>query len=82
MRYHKKSTIITTNLEYSQWHDVFKNKDLVDAMLDRFKHYCTTIYIEGTSLRVPQTAETRSTNQQQQDKSDKKQPIHESGETV
>lgn len=52
MRYHKKSTIITTNLDYSQWYEIFKNKELVDAMLDRFKHYCTTIYIEGDSLRT------------------------------
>jgi len=53
MRYHKKSTIITTNLDYPQWYEVFKNKELVDAMLDRFNHYCTTIYIKGSSLRVP-----------------------------
>ena len=52
MRYHKKSTIITTNLEYSNWYEVFKNKALVDAMLDRFKHYCTTIHINGPSLRA------------------------------
>lgn len=52
MRYHKKSTIITTNLDYPQWYEIFKNKDLVDAMLDRFKHYCTTIHIEGGSLRA------------------------------
>lgn len=51
MRYHKKSTIITTNLDYPQWYEIFKNKGLVDAMLDRFKHYCTTIHIEGDSLR-------------------------------
>lgn len=51
MRYHKKSTIITTNLDYQQWYDVFQNKDLVDAMLDRFQHYCTTIRIDGPSLR-------------------------------
>jgi len=53
MRYHQKSTIITTNLNYPQWYDVFNNKDLVDAMLDRFRHYCVTIRIEGPSLRDP-----------------------------
>jgi len=61
MRYHKKSTIITTNLDYPQWYDVFKDKELVDAMLDRFNHYCTTIYIKGSSLRVPvKTSKTRT----------------------
>ena len=53
MRYKKKSTIITTNLDFEAWYDVFKHKELVDAMLDRFKHCCTTIRINGPSLRVP-----------------------------
>jgi DNA replication protein DnaC len=53
MRYKKKATIITTNLHYESWYDVFKNKDLVDALLDRFRHQCTTIEINGKSLRVP-----------------------------
>lgn len=53
MRYRKKPTIITTNLDYEAWYDVFKQKELVDAMLDRFKHYCTTIRINGPSLREP-----------------------------
>jgi len=53
MRYRKKSTIITTNLDFEGWYDVFKQKELVDAMLDRFKHYCTTIRINGPSLRTP-----------------------------
>jgi DNA replication protein DnaC len=51
MRYQKKSTIITTNLDYPKWYDVFKNKELVDAMLDRFQHFCVTIHIDGPSLR-------------------------------
>jgi len=52
-RYNKKSTIITTNLDYPAWYDLFKKKDLVDAMLDRLKHKCTTIKIDGPSLRTP-----------------------------
>jgi DNA replication protein DnaC len=51
MRYQKKATIITTNLDYSEWYSIFKNKELVDAMLDRLKHHCTTIQIDGPSLR-------------------------------
>lgn len=52
-RYNRKSTIITTNLDYPEWYDLFKKKDLVDAMLDRLKHKCTTIKIDGPSLRTP-----------------------------
>jgi DNA replication protein DnaC len=51
MRYGKKPTIITTNLSFNAWYDLFKQKELVDALLDRFKHYCTVINIRGPSLR-------------------------------
>jgi DNA replication protein DnaC len=81
MRYYKKSTIITTNLDYPQWYEVFQNKALVDAMLDRFKHYCTTIYINGPSLRThEQTTKTKSTKQQST--SNENQVIKDLGETL
>ena len=59
MRYSHKPTIITTNLAYPAWYDIFKNNDLVDAMLDRLKHYSTTIKITGDkSLRDPVSSVT------------------------
>jgi DNA replication protein DnaC len=57
MRYQKKTTIITTNLDFEAWYEVFKHKELVDAMLDRLKHGCTTIHIDGPSLRAPKLSE-------------------------
>lgn len=57
MRYQKKATIITTNLDFEAWYEVFKHKELVDAMLDRLKHGCTVIRIEGPSLRIPKGSE-------------------------
>ena len=52
-RYGKVSTIITTNLDYPEWYELFQRKSLVDALLDRLKHRCITIRINGPSLRVP-----------------------------
>lgn len=52
-RYGRKSTMITTNLDYPDWYELFKRKPLVDALLDRLKHHCITIRINGPSLRVP-----------------------------
>jgi DNA replication protein DnaC len=52
-RYGKKSTILTTNLEYPEWYDLFQRKNLVDALLDRLNHHCITIHINGPSLRTP-----------------------------
>ena len=55
-RYRRKSTIITTNLEYDDWHNFLGNKSLVTALLSRLCHQCQTIRIEGPSLREPQRA--------------------------
>lgn len=53
-RYGRVSTIITTNLEPTAWYDLFANKPLVDALLDRLQHRCITIRIDGPSLRTPE----------------------------
>ncbi len=52
-RYARVSTIITTNLDYPEWYELFANKPLVDALLDRLRHHCITIRIDGPSLREP-----------------------------
>lgn len=54
-RYSRKSTIITTNLDYPQWYDLFRRRSLVDALLDRIQHHCITIRITGNSLRTAPT---------------------------
>jgi len=55
-RYGRVSTIITTNLDYPQWYELFNNKPLVDALLDRLQHHCITIRIDGPSLRASASA--------------------------
>ena len=52
-RYGRVSSIITTNLDYPAWYEMFNNKPLVDALLDRLRHQCITIRINGPSLRDP-----------------------------
>ena len=42
-RYHRHSTIITTNLIYDEWHNFLGNKSMVDALLSRVRHYCHKI---------------------------------------
>ena len=65
-RYGRVSTIITTNLEPTDWYALFANKALVDALLDRLQHHCITIRIQGPSLRSPGSAAPAA----QDDKSD------------
>jgi len=49
----KRPTIITTNLGFENWYNILQPKDMVDALLDRLKHRCCIIDIDGDSLRNP-----------------------------
>ncbi len=53
-RYGKKATIITTNLNYDDWYGFLGQKEMVGALLDRLRHRCHTVRIEGKSLRSPE----------------------------
>jgi DNA replication protein DnaC len=52
-RYGKKSTILTTNLDYDDWFAFLGQKPMVQALLDRLRHKCQTLRIDGPSLRTP-----------------------------
>ena len=53
-RYRHHPTIITTNLDYEEWHNFLGSKELVKALLSRIRHQCHTVRIDGPSLRDPQ----------------------------
>ena len=53
-RYGRKATILTTNLDYEEWYAFLGKKEMVAALLDRLRHRCHTIKIDGPSLRDPQ----------------------------
>ena len=50
-RYRRRSTLITTNLDYEEWHNFLSNKPLTEALLSRLRHQCHTVRIKGPSLR-------------------------------
>jgi DNA replication protein DnaC len=52
-RYTRKSTIITTNLDYDDWYAFLGRKEMVGALLSRLRHHCHTLRIDGPSLRSP-----------------------------
>lgn len=52
-RYRQRPTIITTNLDYSEWANFLGNKALVEALLSRLRHQCHTVKIDGPCLREP-----------------------------
>lgn len=52
-RYSRRSTILTTNLDYDDWYGFLGRKEMVAALLSRLRHRCHTIRIDGPSLREP-----------------------------
>jgi DNA replication protein DnaC len=50
-RYERGSLIITTNLGFSKWNEIFYTERLTTAILDRLIHHCHIIEIQGESYR-------------------------------
>lgn len=51
-RYEKSSTIVTTNLAFSKWPDIFGDIVLTNALVDRLLHHSSVISISGPSYRL------------------------------
>lgn len=51
-RYEKYSTIITTNINFSQWDEIFKDAVIANAILDRVLHHANIVTIKGKSYRL------------------------------
>lgn len=50
-RYERGSIIITSNLEFGQWTQVFDSVQMTGALLDRFTHHCHILLLNGESYR-------------------------------
>ena len=51
-RYEKKSTIVTSNINLSDWNQIFLDNMLASAILDRLVHHSTIVNILGNSYRT------------------------------
>ena len=52
-RYEKGSLILTSNLPFGQWGQIFSNDNaLTSAMLDRILHHSHVVQIKGDSDRL------------------------------
>lgn len=58
-RYGKKSTIITTNMPFGAWGDVFNDNILASAILDRLLDHAYVVKIVGESYRTKYLAENK-----------------------
>ena len=51
-RYERNSTIVTTNINFSQWDDISGDPLIAGAIVDRMLHHATVVTIKGKSYRL------------------------------
>ena len=52
-RYERAATLVTSNLDFSEWGEAFPNRLLGVATLDRLRHLAYRIVLDGDSYRAP-----------------------------
>lgn len=55
LRAGRKSTIITTNLSFDRWHEIFGDQVLTAAMIDRLTHKSYILDMSTSSYRIHET---------------------------
>jgi len=50
-RYENNATLVTSNLDFSEWGDAFPNRLLAAATLDRLRHNAHRLVLDGVSFR-------------------------------
>lgn len=51
-RYERRATMLTTNLAFSEWGQVFQDEKLTVALLDRIGHHAHILTTKGSSFRA------------------------------
>jgi DNA replication protein DnaC len=51
-RYERRSTLVTTNLDFSEWVNMFGSEKLTTALLDRLAHHAHILITKGSSYRT------------------------------
>lgn len=59
-RYERGSTIVTTNLPFDEWTEVFGSERLTGALLDRLTHHVHILEMNGESFRLAQAKKKRA----------------------
>ena len=54
-RYERRSLLITSNLSFSDWNQIFQGERMTAALLDRLKHHCHIFEMNGESYRFKQS---------------------------
>jgi len=73
-RHAQRSTILTTNLAFSAWNEIFPSSTSVTAMVDRLVHKAEILTIEGGSYRLREAKERAARKAAERAKRKKREP--------
>jgi DNA replication protein DnaC len=58
-RYERGSLLLTTNLPFSEWNQIFQGERMTAALLDRLTHRCHIFEMNGESYRFRESMKTK-----------------------
>ena len=70
-RYERASTLVTTNLPFDEWTEVFGSERLTGALLDRLTHHVHILEMNGESYRLKQSEKQHRNKQNEAQKTAK-----------
>jgi len=59
-RYERKSLLITSNLPFSNWGQIFQGERMTAALLDRLTHHCEIFQMNGESYRFRESMKKKA----------------------
>jgi len=67
-RYERGSILLTSNLPFGEWSQIFQGERMTAALLDRFTHRCTIFEMNGESYRFRESAKAAKEKQKSTNK--------------
>lgn len=67
-RYERRSLVITSNVVFSQWDQIFQSPMATAAAIDRIVHHSVILEFDVPSYRTDQAPERRATSQEGKEK--------------
>ena len=58
-RYERRSLLVTSNLAFSEWVQVFQGERMTAALLDRLTHRCHIVEMNGESFRFRESMKSK-----------------------
>lgn len=65
-RYEQKSLVVTSNLNFSEWGQIFKDHITTAAAIDRLVHHASILELNGSSYRTEQAAKRKRKEEPEQ----------------